>query len=254
MLSDAQKRKIISSFKSKTLEVRSMSEAGKVEWKPITSVHRASTTGETILKVETGESEAILTGGHGVYVTSSQVVDADSLLPNDKVQGLFTPKYVKKVTVIEPRQFMYDVTVDDNHNLFLKKSGILVSNCPDRHYRFKPPTSEGVINKANRVFSYIWEDEELIEYLSRGVDIINMFPPETHWNTVDSMVKAKPAWRQMILMAAIAHACMALSIFWISEEFSLTYDQKLKVALPDGEEVEMTIGELYDICYREGCD
>lgn len=97
---------------------------------------------------------------------------------------------------------------------------LLRDNSPDRNYRFRPPTHEDTINRFNRVFGYIWEDYELVEYMERGVDFVNLYPPETQFNTIDIMVQAKPAWRQMILMAAMAHALMALSINWVSEEFS----------------------------------
>lgn len=128
---------------------------------------------------------------------------------------------------------------------------LLRDHNPGRNYRFRPPTSEGTINKYNQVFSYVWEDEELIEYMQRGVDIVNLWPPQTHWNTVDSMVRAKPAWRQMIFMGAMAHAAMALSLNWVSEEFSMKGSEKVTIILPGGEEVGVEMEELYQICKEE---
>jgi len=224
MLSERQKTKILSAYKSKTLKVRSLSPQGEIEWKPITQVHRANTSQETILEVSTSRGASmVVTGGHRIYTDPVTKVEADTLTQGSVVQGgsksLPYFKRVSKVKRLPSRRYMYDVTVQDNHNLLLHNSGVFVSNCPDRNYHFRPPTSEGTINQFNRVFAYIWTDEELIEYMERGVDFINLWPPETGYNTIDAMVGGKPAWRQMILMAAIAHATMALSLNWIADEF-----------------------------------
>jgi len=96
---------------------------------------------------------------------------------------------------------------------------LLRDNNPDKHYHFRPPTSSGTVNKFNRVFAYIWEDEELIEYMEQAVWAIDASPPETHFNTLDHMVKGKRSWTPWIMMGAITHACIALSLNWIADEF-----------------------------------
>jgi hypothetical protein len=120
---------------------------------------------------------------------------------------------------------------------------------PDRNYRFRPPTHEGTINQFTRVFGYIWEDHELVEFLSRGVDYVNLVPPSTGFNGVDAMVLARSAWREMIIYAAMANALMALSINWVAEEFSLRGDQLIEVQLEDGTFEKVTMLQLWEAVY-----
>ena len=92
---------------------------------------------------------------------------------------------------------------------------------PDRNYHFRPPESEGNIGQYNQVFGQIWEDEELLCYLERGLDWWNMMPPMTEgMDTLDKLVMEKPVWRTAILWEAITHACFALATNWVSEEFN----------------------------------
>ena len=91
---------------------------------------------------------------------------------------------------------------------------------PDKFYHFKPPEAEGNIGAYNAVFGQIWEDAELLEYLIRGLDWFNMFPPATYGlDTLDKLVQERPAWRTAVLWEAITHACFALATMWSSEEF-----------------------------------
>ena len=91
---------------------------------------------------------------------------------------------------------------------------------PDKFYHFRPPEHEGSIGKYNQVFGYIWEDEELLEYLERSLDWWNMMPPETEMlSDMDRLVKSKPAWRTAILWGAIIHAATALAFNWTADEF-----------------------------------
>lgn len=91
---------------------------------------------------------------------------------------------------------------------------------PDKYYHFRPPEWEGNIGQYNRVFGQIWEDAELYEYLERGLDWWNTFPPATEsLNTLDKLCAEKPVWRTAIMWAAISHACFALSINWVADEF-----------------------------------
>lgn len=91
---------------------------------------------------------------------------------------------------------------------------------PDKFYHFRPPEAEGNIGNYNQVFGQLWEDAELLEYLERGLDWWNMFPPSTEgMDTIEKLVRDKPAWRTAVLWEAISHACFALSINWVAEEF-----------------------------------
>lgn len=223
MLSDTQKSKIKSAFKAGNLKVRSISPSGTIEWRRVLKAHRMPTSWETIVKVETTDGPMVLTGGHSVYLNPTEVKPAEDLVAGDTVLA-FQQDYVSKAKVTRVtdqlnRPYMYDLTVEGNHNLFLGKSGVCVSNCPDKHYHFRPPTSSGTVNEFNRVFAYIWEDEELLEYMQQAVFAINASPPETHFRSLDEMVKAKPNWRHWILTGGMVHACIALALNWIADEF-----------------------------------
>lgn len=108
---------------------------------------------------------------------------------------------------------------------------------PDKFYHFRPPEFEGNIGRYDRVFGQIWEDAELYEYLNRALDWWNTFPPFTQNSTpnLERLVREMPAWRTGIYWAAITHACFALSLNWVADEFdysiggvSLTIDKSSK--------------------------
>lgn len=96
---------------------------------------------------------------------------------------------------------------------------MLRDNNPDRNYKFRPPEQEGVIQQFNQVFGFIWEDDELFEYLVRALAWWNMFPPSTGIRTLDQLVSQAPEWCTAVLMQAMVHALMALSINWVADEF-----------------------------------
>ena len=91
---------------------------------------------------------------------------------------------------------------------------------PDKFYHFRPPEHEGDIGQYNKVFGFVWEDAELYEYLERGLDWWNMFPPETEsLKNLDLLVQRKPVWRTAVLWCAIIHATYALQANWVVDEF-----------------------------------
>ena len=121
---------------------------------------------------------------------------------------------------------------------------------PDRNYRFRPPEHEQDISNYNRVFGYIWEDDELLEYLNCALDEWNAAPPETEGlSTIDLLVAQKPTWRTYILWGAIRFAAQALAFNWIVDEFSVSGSEEVTVILPDGEEISVTLEELYEVCH-----
>jgi hypothetical protein len=93
---------------------------------------------------------------------------------------------------------------------------MLRDNNPDRNYRFRPPSTEQFIQTQTEVFGYIWEDEELFEYLLMSIDYYNSAPPVTGI-TIDSM---PDRWRTVILMGAAAQACRSVALNWIADEFN----------------------------------
>jgi len=97
---------------------------------------------------------------------------------------------------------------------------MLRDNKPDRNYHFIPPAGESTVNEFNRVFGFIWEDEELIEFMRIALDSINMYAPQTFYNSLDSLMQGHSNWRSVLYMGAMIYALNALSINWIHDEFS----------------------------------
>ncbi len=109
------------------------------------------------------------------------------------------------------------ITGDPNKDNFIRRLRILLrDNNPDRNYRFRPPSTEKFLQSQAQVFGYIWEDDELLEYLLFAVDDLNSGPPVTGV-TLDDI---PDRWRTAILIKAAAFACMAISMNWISDEFN----------------------------------
>lgn len=257
MLTEAQREKIKSAYQTATLKVRSVSPEGSVEWKRIENVIRNEVPWEHIVEVSVTGNTMVLTGGHPVYIglTLGHTVKAENLRPGDLVLSVVgdTVVYlpVHSVSTLPSRQYMYDLTVEDWHRFVSAKTNVTISNSPDRNYHFRPPEAEGNIGAYNRVFGYVWQDNELFEYLERGMDWWNMMPPNTGGFTLDQMVQQKPEWRTAVLWDAITHACFALACNWVVDEFSVSSVTLLRLSLPDGRKVEVPIGELYDICTNE---
>lgn len=104
--------------------------------------------------------------------------------------------------------------------LVAKLRTMLRDNNPDKNYHFRPPTGEGVVGCYNQVFGYIWEDEELLQYLEIALDKWNMHPPETEeLCNIDTLCQRKPSWKAALLWGAIVNAAMALAFNWIADEF-----------------------------------
>jgi hypothetical protein len=96
---------------------------------------------------------------------------------------------------------------------------LLRDNNPDRNYHFRPPAHEETIRQFNRVFGYIWEDEELGEYLLRSLDMVSAAPPLTPIPSFDILLRDYPNWRTLVINGAMMYALLALSINWIADEF-----------------------------------
>ena len=96
---------------------------------------------------------------------------------------------------------------------------LLRDNNPARNYHFMPPSGEESVNSMNKVFGYIWEDPELLEYLRVSLDIINMYPPRTFYSTLDQLMAQNAGWRSLVLTGAMVYALPALSLNWRADEF-----------------------------------
>ena len=140
-------------------------------------------------------------------------------------------------------------------DLIRKLRFLVRDHAPDRHYRFRPPEGEGQVGCYNRVFGYIWEDEELAEYLEIALWKWNVHPPATEeLGTIDQLCQSKPAWKSALLWGALVNAAQALAYNWIVDEFSVAGDTLVRVVLPDGEVVDLPIEDLYGACQEGGID
>jgi len=106
---------------------------------------------------------------------------------------------------------------------------------PDKFYKFRPPAHEETVNQFSRVFGFIWEDVELLEYLERSLDMIVAAPPRTPFSNIEQMANYRPEWRTLLLTGAMIYALQALQINWVADEFdysiggiSLTIDKSSK--------------------------
>jgi len=225
MLSESQREKIRGSFQKGTLRVQSVSPGGEPVWKRLAHVLRNEVPWERIVEVSTPKGSATFTWGHRLFTAPTEKAEAGELRPGQTLLSVLEDGSVFYLPVtgvreLPARQFMYDLTAEDHHNFLALGVHAIVSNCPDKYYHFRPPEWEGNIGQYNRVFGQIWEDAELYEYLERGLDWWNMFPPLTEsLNTLDKLCAEKPVWRTAIMWSAISHACFALAANWVADEF-----------------------------------
>jgi len=126
---------------------------------------------------------------------------------------------MEEFEIVDALQFQAQLYTTIQADMIARLRRLLRDNNPDRNYHFRPPTSSGTINEFNRVFAYIWEDIELIEYMEQAVFSINASPPETHFRSIDDLVRAKRDWIPWVMTGAMVHACIALSLNWIADEF-----------------------------------
>jgi hypothetical protein len=96
---------------------------------------------------------------------------------------------------------------------------MLRDNNPDRNYHFVPPAGEESINQFTRVFGFIWEDEELLEFLKVALDGINLYPPLTDFRSLDDLMARSRPWRSLLFQGAMIHAITAITLNWIQEDF-----------------------------------
>ncbi len=188
---------------------------------------------------------------------------ASVVLPADSNIGVWRIRWTIQETAVDPVyesveefQVVGDSTIasftgDANMDALMHSLRIILrDNNPDRNYRFRPPASEKFIQGQTQVFGFIWEDEELLEYLYMAVDDFNSRPPTTGiefhnlWGT-------ERRWRTTIIMRAAAFACFAIAMNWIADEFSLYKGERLTVRDENGNDYSLPVGELFDTFYGD---
>lgn len=119
---------------------------------------------------------------------------------------------------------------------------------PDKFYKFRPPTHAETVDQYSRVFGYIWEDDELREYLERSLDMIGAAPPATPFANLEDLVNRKREWTTLLLTGAQIYALQALQINWTADDFeysiggvSLSIDKTSKY-----EALKQGASELFD--------
>jgi len=139
-------------------------------------------------------------------------------------------------------------TGNDTIDALLRRLRIFLRDWnPDRNYRFRPPSHEKFIQAQTQVFGYIWEDEELYEYLLSATDDYNGAPPIT-----DVSLSTLPTrWRTTVCLKAASFACMAIANNWIADEFSVCGDEKVSVKDDDGNVYTLSLLELFSILYGD---
>ena len=217
MLNNNEKKEIYNAFKEGSIKVLSSTKNKKLEWKTVQDVTRHDVSNKIQYKIslENGVS-CTATEDHSLFKDAGDSIKewktGDFSVGSDIVFVENNKVVTKKVSsniIVPSEKYMYDLTVEDNQN-FVLKSGILA------HNTFRPPSSEKFLQAQAQVFGYIWEDEELYEYLLMAVDDFNTAPPVT--GIVITNIPDR--WRTAILIRAAAFACFAVAMTWVANEFA----------------------------------
>lgn len=126
---------------------------------------------------------------------------------------------VQEFSVIDARQAIVSSFTQVQSDLVHRLRVLLRDQNPDKFYKFRPPAHAETVDQFSRVFGYIWEDDELLEYLLRSLDMISASPPETPFQNLEQLVQLKPQWRTLLLTGAKIFALQALQTNWIADEF-----------------------------------
>lgn len=187
--------------------------------------------------VDPGPPEAeVLIGGTGRIPVNPAVGEyyASLMVPTTAAVGTYRIRWTLRETTTSPLQQVVqefavvtdsssvapspystcEQTMIDNLRVFLRDQN------PDKFYHFRPPEWEGSIGQYNRIFGQIWEDAELKLYLEWAIDEWDTAPPSTGVRTINQLCSnTYSLWRGAIMWQAIAHACFAVSMNWIADEF-----------------------------------
>lgn len=245
------KMSIYKAFLNNEIMVQSVSIDKRIRWSPVTDVTRHNVTQKMQYKVslENGKS-CTVTEDHSLFLNSEatiQDIKTKNLKINDNIayvkNGQVISKKIISNLIVPSMNYMYDLSVPGDEN-FILESGILA------HNSFRPPASEKFIQGQTQVFGFIWEDEELLEYLYMAVDDFNSRPPVTGID-ISNLWSSERRWRTTVLIRAAVFACFAISMNWISNEFSVGGKESITVKDADNNDYSLTIEELYEIIYSD---
>ena len=216
-------------------------------------------------------NEILLTGYNGRPAAMSSIGHyyANAVIPDSANLGTYRIRWTFQETISSPAvqaveefavidanlpqneliSLTRTVPTDDNTRIMVRKVRFLLrDNNPDRNYHFSPPNSERSIQNFTQVVGFCWTDEELCEYIDMAIDEVNDSAP---YEFVPNVVQMPPHWRTLVVIGAVKYALTALTANWVHEEFSTISGSYLNLILKDGEEVSITIGELYDLIREE---
>jgi len=159
--------------------------------------------------------------GVGHYY-ANYIIPSDSLAGDYYIKWTFlespdsTENYAtQEFAVVDGGVIIESPFNDTEKGLIRKLRFILRDNNPDRNYHFMPPAQEEVIQGFTQKFGYVWEDEELFEYVDFAISDLNNRPPRENWE-IGSLPHR--LW-SIVLTQAAATALRALAINWAHEEW-----------------------------------
>lgn len=215
MLSTKTKNSIKEAFFKGTILVKSADKKGNVEYKKITDVHKHFCFHKKVFKIELKNKKIITTEDHSLYefVNNQNLKEIKSSLDLKQIVVLYDNKckneQIVSVRQLKNKEFMYDLSVEDNENFFLT-SGILA------HNSFSAPSKEGTIAGFTRTRGYRWTDDSLYMHLVQACNYLNLIPPDTSFD----LISVPAPWQPLLLTQAMSYALYDLAILWINEEFT----------------------------------
>ena len=104
-------------------------------------------------------------------------------------------------------------------DLLKKLRHVLRDNNPERNYHFMPPQKKNRVKNFTEQFGFIWEDEELMDFIELAVDWVNLYPPATNFTLTELSNNKQKPWRIIVIIGAAVLAIEAVALNWIADEF-----------------------------------
>jgi hypothetical protein len=162
-------------YKNKKLLIQSMNNDGSITWSPIEKVMRHDYPSKKILRISTDQGPfVVVTEDHSLFSWDTKAaIKASEIYPGYPLIGVIgeelRPMIATKIEFLNPRQYMYDLSIPYNENFFLE-SGLLAHNS----YSISGVSLD--IEKSSKYQSmkdeYISEYDKVLEAAKRSIKII----------------------------------------------------------------------------------